>query len=228
MPILRVFSRASRSVVDRLVAVVCLTGSLWMPIVPVLQWAGVLIALAPRFVDAQQTIDIDTADATELAARLPGIGPVKARRIVEHRERHGDFDSLEGLLAVKGIGPATLARIRAYLEGGGSDATGAALRFAEPDSVANAGSPPPVPLSSGEAERATRVAVQRLVAAAVRDAERARQRRSGVDGGQVSVAVEGAQGMHRHAERVDPVAAAELGQVDHEGAADDLGPVSSK
>jgi DNA uptake protein ComE-like DNA-binding protein len=31
---------------------------------------------------------------------------------VAHRERHGAFRSVSGLLAVEGLGPATLARVR--------------------------------------------------------------------------------------------------------------------
>ena len=67
--------------------------------------------------DALGPIDIDTADAAALAESLPGIGPVKARRIVAYRERHGPFGTVEALLAVKGIGPVTVERIRVRLEG---------------------------------------------------------------------------------------------------------------
>ena len=47
--------------------------------------------------------------------RLPGIGPVIARRIVEHRGRHGAFSRIEDLRAISGIGQAKLAKIRPYL-----------------------------------------------------------------------------------------------------------------
>lgn len=55
-------------------------------------------------------IDLNRASAAELDA-LPGIGPVLARRIIEHRARNGPFRSLEELRAVRGIGPKLLARL---------------------------------------------------------------------------------------------------------------------
>ena len=58
-------------------------------------------------------LDLNTATAAELDA-LPGIGPVLAARIVEHR-RHGAFRSVEELLSVPGIGPRLLARLRPAL-----------------------------------------------------------------------------------------------------------------
>lgn len=56
-------------------------------------------------------IDLNRADASELD-QLPGIGPVLAGRIVEHRRQAGPFRSVDELLAVRGIGPALLARLR--------------------------------------------------------------------------------------------------------------------
>ncbi len=53
-------------------------------------------------------VDINTADEAGLA-RLPGIGPVQAHAIFEHRQAHGSFATCDGLLGVSGIGPATLA-----------------------------------------------------------------------------------------------------------------------
>jgi competence protein ComEA len=59
-------------------------------------------------------LDLNRASAAELD-RLPGIGPVLAGRIVEHRARHGPFRSPEELLAVPGIGPRLLERLRPHL-----------------------------------------------------------------------------------------------------------------
>lgn len=56
-------------------------------------------------------IPINTAAAPQLE-QLPGIGPVLAQSIVEHRERYGPFQQLEDLLEVEGIGPAKLEAIR--------------------------------------------------------------------------------------------------------------------
>ena len=55
-------------------------------------------------------IDINTASAEELARELIYIGPVKAQRIVEYRQKIGRFVTPEQLLAVSGIGPKTLER----------------------------------------------------------------------------------------------------------------------
>jgi len=60
-------------------------------------------------------IDINRANADELD-RLPGIGPKTAQAIIEHRTRNGPFGSVDDLLAVRGIGPATLAEIRNWVK----------------------------------------------------------------------------------------------------------------
>jgi competence ComEA-like helix-hairpin-helix protein len=56
-------------------------------------------------------MNVNTADEHELAL-LPGIGTHTAALIVRYRQEHGPFATFEGLLAVKGIGPKTLERIR--------------------------------------------------------------------------------------------------------------------
>lgn len=56
-------------------------------------------------------IDLNVATASELEA-LPGVGPAIAAAIVEHRERHGRFASVDDLLEVSGIGPARLEDLR--------------------------------------------------------------------------------------------------------------------
>ncbi len=55
-------------------------------------------------------VNVNRADTTALQA-LPGIGPALARRIVESRRRE-PFRNLDDLARVKGIGPASLARLR--------------------------------------------------------------------------------------------------------------------
>jgi competence protein ComEA len=56
-------------------------------------------------------IDVNTADAA-LLETLPGVGPATATAIIDHRERHGPFTSVDGLLDVRGIGEAKLAALR--------------------------------------------------------------------------------------------------------------------
>lgn len=56
-------------------------------------------------------VDINTADLEELQ-RLNGVGPVLAQRIIDYREEHGPFRSVDELLEVSGIGEATLGKFR--------------------------------------------------------------------------------------------------------------------
>ncbi|MGY1688771.1 ComEA family DNA-binding protein [Geodermatophilus sp. SYSU D01105] len=55
-------------------------------------------------------VDLNTATVADLDA-LPGIGPVLAQRIVDHREGQGRFTSVEQLDDVPGIGPAIYAEL---------------------------------------------------------------------------------------------------------------------
>jgi competence protein ComEA len=61
-----------------------------------------------------EPLDVNRADAAQLA-RLPGVGPGLAQRIVEERERRGRFDSPEALRYVLGMGPKKLAAIRRFI-----------------------------------------------------------------------------------------------------------------
>ena len=57
--------------------------------------------------DASGPISLSRADQATLET-LPRIGPATAERIIAWREEHGPFQSIEDLLAISGIGPATL------------------------------------------------------------------------------------------------------------------------
>ena len=46
---------------------------------------------------------------------LPGIGPSKAAAIVAYRDENGPFDTVEDLVNVPGIGPATLDNLRPHI-----------------------------------------------------------------------------------------------------------------
>lgn len=56
-------------------------------------------------------VNINTADSETLQT-LPGIGPVLAGRIIDHRNEHGRFTTIEELIYVKGIGDATMEKLR--------------------------------------------------------------------------------------------------------------------
>ncbi|HZY29794.1 MAG TPA: ComEA family DNA-binding protein [Jiangellaceae bacterium] len=55
-------------------------------------------------------IDLNSATA-DLLDTLPGVGPTLAGRILEWREQHGRFSSVDELLEVSGIGSKTLAEL---------------------------------------------------------------------------------------------------------------------
>ncbi|MDM8568601.1 helix-hairpin-helix domain-containing protein [Thiotrichales bacterium HSG1] len=61
-------------------------------------------------------MDINIATADELARELSGVGVVKSKHIVEHREKIGGFTELNQLLEVKGIGQKTLQKIKEKID----------------------------------------------------------------------------------------------------------------
>jgi len=56
-------------------------------------------------------VNINKATQTELET-LPGIGPAMALRIIEHREQNGNFENIEEIKNVKGIGDAKFENIK--------------------------------------------------------------------------------------------------------------------
>jgi competence ComEA-like helix-hairpin-helix protein len=68
---------------------------------------------APRAGKARAPVDLNRAGVPELES-LPGIGPTLAGRIAEQRRRYGPFRELEDLLAVRGVGPRLLERLRPW------------------------------------------------------------------------------------------------------------------
>ncbi|AVP98301.1 topoisomerase [Ahniella affigens] len=63
---------------------------------------------------ALAAININTASTTELET-LNGVGAAKAKAIVEYREKHGPFKSVDQLAEVKGIGEKLVEKNRANL-----------------------------------------------------------------------------------------------------------------
>ena len=88
------------------------------------QAAGAALALATLLVFASASafageeitgvVNVNTASEAELEM-LPGIGASRAKALVEAREAKGGFKSLDDLLAVKGIGESSLAKLRPHL-----------------------------------------------------------------------------------------------------------------
>jgi comEA protein len=63
-------------------------------------------------------LDINVAGEEQLVI-LPGIGPKKARAIVDWRNSNGLFENVEDLTIVHGIGPKTLEGLKPYVFAGG-------------------------------------------------------------------------------------------------------------
>lgn len=61
-----------------------------------------------------QQLDVNTATAAQLE-RLPGVGPILARRILEARWEHGPFRAPADLARVPGMGRATLRAIAPFI-----------------------------------------------------------------------------------------------------------------
>ncbi|WP_293006705.1 ComEA family DNA-binding protein [Nitrosomonas sp.] len=67
-------------------------------------------------------VNINTASQTELES-LQGIGPAKAKAIIEHREKSGTFASVDDLAKVSGIGQGTIKQLRDAITVEGEKAT---------------------------------------------------------------------------------------------------------
>ena len=72
--------------------------------------ALLVLCLAALGAQAQQRVNINTADAPTIAGALDGVGLKKAEAIVAYREANGRFNAPAELTKVKGIGAATVAR----------------------------------------------------------------------------------------------------------------------
>jgi competence protein ComEA len=63
---------------------------------------------------AATVVNLNTASASQLES-LPGIGAKTAQRIVEYRQKNGDFKKVEELMNVKGIGEKTFLKLKPQL-----------------------------------------------------------------------------------------------------------------
>jgi competence protein ComEA len=75
---------------------------------------GAGVTPAPEGAAPAALIPLNSADQAALES-IPEVGPVTALAILEYRTEIGGFSSIDQLLEVSGIGPATLEAIRPYV-----------------------------------------------------------------------------------------------------------------
>ena len=75
--------------------------------------SGDVHAAVPR-PSAPALVNLNSADQAALES-IPGVGPVTAEAILGYRSEIGAFTSLDQLLDVDGIGPATIESLRPYV-----------------------------------------------------------------------------------------------------------------
>lgn len=64
-------------------------------------------------------VNLNTATLEELQ-QVPGIGPATAEKILQMRKSYGRFKNVDDLLAIRGLGPKRLEKMRKYLTVGKS------------------------------------------------------------------------------------------------------------
>ncbi len=72
----------------------------------------VLLAMLVSISSFAGPVDINSADASTLASAITGVGESKAAAIVEYRDAHGPFASVDELSKVKGVGMKTVDKSR--------------------------------------------------------------------------------------------------------------------
>jgi competence protein ComEA len=106
----------------------------------------VLLAMCFAFMGtAFADVNINTATVEQLDS-LKGIGPVKAKAIVDYRAKNGPFKALDDLKKVDGIGDATFDSLKGQIKLTGTTrvaAPGKADEKAAPAKAADKSAPPP-------------------------------------------------------------------------------------
>ncbi|GAC1665789.1 MAG: hypothetical protein NVS9B4_21440 [Candidatus Acidiferrum sp.] len=89
-----------------------------------------LCLLAPAFAAKKKPpirpVNINTAKSEELQ-QVPGIGPSTADKILQMRKSYGTFKTVDDLLAIRGLGPKRLDKMRKYLSVGKPQAAAQAV-----------------------------------------------------------------------------------------------------
>jgi competence protein ComEA len=98
--------------------------------------AAVLVAVALAVVPtvaaaAEGRVNINSANADQLSL-LPRVGAVVSQRIIDFRERNGDFKSPEDLMLVEGIGEKTFELMEEYVTVSGETTLKEKVRISRP------------------------------------------------------------------------------------------------
>lgn len=78
-------------------------------------WLIAIVTMTMAGFSLAGPVNVNTADATTLAAELEGIGQARARAIVAWRNEHGRFESIDDLQRVKGVGRKIIDMNRANI-----------------------------------------------------------------------------------------------------------------
>ncbi len=73
--------------------------------------SGTSMQTASQNIQENDKIDINTATLEQLD-KLPGVGPSTAQKIIDYREKHGNYNSIEDLKKLGGIGDKTIDKLR--------------------------------------------------------------------------------------------------------------------
>ena len=95
-----------------------------------------LVALAALFSMqwAVASVDLNTANAQQIET-LNGIGPAKAKAIVDYRTKNGPFKTTDDLLKIPGIKQGTLSKSRGDITLSGKPVAVATTQPAKPAAV---------------------------------------------------------------------------------------------
>lgn len=64
--------------------------------------------------NSSEIVNINIANKEQLTG-LPEVGPVTAERIIQYREDYGEFNTIDDLLNIPGIGPKKLEKIQPFI-----------------------------------------------------------------------------------------------------------------
>ena len=103
-----------RLIAAALVLLFALSCFLWWNRQPRTQSVAPVHSVSVEELERVERINVNTASASELD-ELPGIGPALAAAIIEYREAHGPFGSVEEIMEVRVIGEAKLEEMLPFL-----------------------------------------------------------------------------------------------------------------